>query len=60
MDPNQALSELRAAINDYQLATDPASAADAADRLAEHSQAIDNWLCQGGFLPDHWIRPACL
>lgn len=57
MDPNQTLHDLRTALVDYRAAT-TIGASDAADRLAdrlaEHIQALDDWLSAGGFLPNAW------
>jgi hypothetical protein len=54
MDPNEALRQLRTAITTYRVALDPATARDAADRMADHADALDQWLTQGGFPPTAW------
>jgi hypothetical protein len=54
MDPNQTLHDLRTAVADYRTATSVSAADDAADRLAEHIQALDRWLSMGGFPPAAW------
>ena len=56
MDPDEALRQLRTAIRDYRNATSIAASEDAADRLAEHAEALDGWLRGGGFLPAEWSR----
>ena len=56
MDPDQTLHDLRTALADYRKATSVAAADDAADRLAERIQALDDWLSAGGFLPTDWMR----
>ena len=54
MDPDETLRQLRAAVTAYRYATSIAAATDAADRLAEHADALDHWLTTGGFLPSEW------
>jgi hypothetical protein len=56
MDPNQTLHDLRSALAEYRVATSVSAADDAAERLAEHIQALDDWLSTGGFLPTDWSR----
>ena len=47
MDPNETLKRIRGFIND----------GDSADvELIEAFEALDNWLCHGGFLPKDWAR----
>lgn len=52
VDPNQALSLIRAACRDVRDAEGSVQAVAAADRLADHAEALDEWLSEGGFLPD--------
>jgi hypothetical protein len=55
MDPNATLAELR------ELVADP-TPADAGlwgirlERMSELVEALDGWLCKGGFLPDAWCN----
>lgn len=59
MDPNVTLTEIRAAVvvlGAYQKVFDQTSSA-LCEQLAEQITALDNWLCNGGFLPDDWARP---
>jgi hypothetical protein len=61
MDPNEALRMLRA-LTAKQIDANPdgknclQASADRAELLAEHFEALDEWLKKGGFLPDTW-RP---
>lgn len=56
MDPNANLQEqrrlIRAIFDDETNSTNY----DALMRLAELSQALDEWLSKGGFLPKAWTR----
>lgn len=55
MDPNATLArirELTASLLDSD--ADPGTAASIGDQLAEHVQALDEWLSKGGFLPRAW------
>jgi hypothetical protein len=54
MDPNEALRRIRAAIADLQSAESSSAVSVAADELAEHTQALDEWMSRGGFLPTAW------
>lgn len=54
MDPNQTLRDLRVALADHRAATSISAADDAAQRLADHTQALDEWLSTGGFPPVAW------
>lgn len=51
MDPNTALLRLREALESYWAGTDSA-----ADSVAEHAAALDQWLSRGGVLPAAWSR----
>lgn len=64
MDPDTTLARIRAALvklrdphlmGEHELDT-------VTEELAEHAEALDNWLASGGFLPGAWNRhtaPAC-
>lgn len=60
MDPNETLRQMRA-IAARILAREGAdlheTAEDATD-LALAVDALDTWLCHGGFIPDAWARGA--
>jgi hypothetical protein len=63
MDPDEALRQLRAAIEAYHAAVGPDADRDAnreaaACSMAEHAAALDRWLSAGGFLPTAWVQPA--
>lgn len=62
MDPNENLKrqrelaaeiiklyEIETSLNDYKLVP-------LGNELAEHVQALDEWLAKGGFLPEGWSR----
>lgn len=59
MDPNATLAEIRRIIlritsnNDGQWQGEDLKKQDR-DRLVELTQAMDEWLSKGGFLPDQW------
>lgn len=56
MDPNTALDEIRDLYE--QIIDDRANANDVADddvdRLVDLIDALDEWITNGGFLPDDW------
>lgn len=57
MDPNATLArirELTASLLDSD--ADTGTAASIGDQLAEHVQALDEWLVKGGFLPQAWAE----
>lgn len=62
MDPNANLAEIRNAVADIitaerdsvDNAATGAAIYDTAVRLAELVEALDSWVCKGGFLPDAW------
>jgi hypothetical protein len=58
MDPNEALSNLRAAAERVNASLDAEQPVDEDDarELADAAQALDGWLSRGGFLPDGWKR----
>jgi hypothetical protein len=56
MDPDEALAQMRTAIETVWAAQSSVSAATAADTLAEHAAALDQWLSKGGFLPAAWSK----
>lgn len=58
MDPNETLKILRE-LSAYALAPEPwddsIDAGETAIQLAEHFQALDEWIQRGGFLPAGWV-----
>lgn len=57
MDPNVTLAEIRALIRDLREAQDDGdegSVADVGANLAEKTEALDQWVTGGGFLPEAW------
>lgn len=62
MDPNETLRELRQAYSDYEDTRGRSNgpAWEAADRMRDAAAALDEWLCNGGFLPDAWHSKANL
>ena len=56
MDPDAALAQMREAIETLWAARSSVAAAAAADSIAEHAAALDQWLSKGGFLPAAWSR----
>ena len=58
MDPDVALAELRAAIEELKAGMrEEASVwdlSDAADKVIVKQEALDSWLSRGGFLPRAW------
>jgi hypothetical protein len=54
MDPNANLEEQRRLIHAIFADETSSTNYDALMRLAELSQALDEWLCNGGFLPTAW------
>lgn len=57
MDPNETLRKLRELIRDYNMTHD---ANDPQRDLVDAAVDLDNWLCNGGFLPDAWHSKANL
>lgn len=57
MDPDAALFLLRQNVADYENATTISEREDAADRISELFQGLDEWITKGGFLPKDW-QPA--
>lgn len=53
MDPNATLAELRTLVRAI-LTAPESDASDDADSMAEHFQALDQWLSRGGFRPADW------
>jgi hypothetical protein len=51
MDPNAALTEIRAIVADYSAGKDFD-----ADRLAELVDGLDGWMSKGGYAPKAWER----
>ncbi len=56
MDPDEALAQMRTAIETVWAAESSVAASAAADTLAEHAAALDQWLSKGGFLPQAWSK----
>lgn len=56
MDPNDTLLELRNKLADRRLDLDINNMYHAwfVETIAEHFQALDDWLSNGGFLPNDW------
>jgi hypothetical protein len=61
MDPNEALKRIREAIKGrnrgYYWTTneaDPSNPIGVWDEIIEHFEALDEWLCKGGFMPAEW------
>jgi hypothetical protein len=57
MDPNVMLAALRQAMVDFELAGSGENAMEAADRMSEYLEGLDQWLSKGGFLPTAWQPP---
>lgn len=65
MDPNENLKETRGCTSELIEAIDasedldqPEYAAEDVDRLCELVQSLDNWIMNGGFLPEDWAEKA--
>lgn len=56
VDPNEALQQMREAIESVWAAESSVQAAAAAESLAEYAGALDLWLSRGGFLPTAWSK----
>ena len=60
MDPNQALAAARHASANFTVGTDTNAPTEDllrfAATLAEHFDALDEWISDGGFLPAAWQR----
>lgn len=57
MDPNAALAEIRkinSSLTDGAGLLTEGEAVATLDRLSELTEGLDEWLSQGGFLPDAW------
>lgn len=54
-DPNWTLIEARNAVGDYRNAVTVSEVERAAQKLADHFEALDEWLTKGGFLPADWL-----
>lgn len=52
MDPNATLEELRRLIE----GTKSAERDTLAEEIADRFEALDQWLSNGGFLPDAWNK----
>lgn len=62
MDPDEALRQLRAAVETYHATVNQdgrdADQEAAAWSMAEHADALDGWLARGGYLPADWAGSA--
>ena len=61
MDPNAALANIRAIINGDTAGSRDADGAfynpqEAAGKLADYFEALDQWISMGGFLPAAWTH----
>ncbi|WP_274916844.1 hypothetical protein [Streptomyces sp. WZ-12] len=56
MDPNEALKNIRKALQDYEADTDydEDGRIEAVSRLQEAFECLDEWLKKGGFPPSDW------
>ena len=52
MDPNKTLADLR----EYIAASKECDDGEILDKIAELFEALDDWLRNGGFLPEDWKR----
>lgn len=52
MDPNKSLTELRQMVD----AVSADQLVGITQRLAEQFEALDEWLTDGGFLPEGWAQ----
>lgn len=58
MDPNVVLHELRLAIANYRNNADEDEWNEYdTHALIDRIEDLDNWLCNGGFLPSSWNQP---
>jgi len=55
MDPNANLEEALEIVGEMLNESEHIDVGDAV-RLAELIQALDGWICQGGFLPERWDK----
>jgi hypothetical protein len=56
MDPNATLARMMFLVKTIQNAPGEDGDATAADELAELVDALNSWLCSGGFYPKAWER----
>lgn len=54
MDPNKCLEQIRDDVSVIFSVSDTETAISRYESLAEHTQALDEWLSKGGFLPQLW------
>lgn len=54
MDPNETLRIIRLTTKQMRVDEHPDIRKQHADDLAEHVEALDEWLTKGGFLPSDW------
>lgn len=55
MDPNEALKQIRMIINNLDEAGEKW---DDTHKLKELFDGLDNWIANGGMLPDDWKKPS--
>jgi hypothetical protein len=65
MDPNLALSRLRSLVKNVNREADgtdepftPRQCRNILNQFAENFEALDNWVMNGGFLPENWDHAA--
>lgn len=57
MDPSETLKRIRELTQEMADTRDPDAALVVAASLADHIQALDEWLTNGGYLPNPWGAP---
>jgi hypothetical protein len=56
MDPDEALKQLREAMAERDTGKRKRARKYSQDEIVDLFQALDQWLMQGGFLPQDWNR----
>lgn len=56
MDPDTALRKLRDAVRRLDHSSEGQAQQADVDSAVDHFEALDQWLCRGGFLPHDWQR----
>lgn len=56
MDPNEALTRCREAVQFFASDYMSVDAWDMIEQFTDHFEALDKWLTGGGFLPADWNR----
>lgn len=56
MDPNKTLEEIRNLLEEEQKARYPDEMCDILTRLAGKIEDLDNWITNGGTLPEDWKK----